>query len=169
LELPKNKGGLALPNLLHYYWACNIQKCLYWGNNLISEPPCWVYLEQSSARLSLHSVICSQLPLPTNISSNLVVSHSIKIWAQFRKHTGLHRSSILSPIFKNHNFSPSNMDVAFRIWSDKGIKIIDDLYDSGVFLSFNNLSKQFDLPNYCQESNFAKLEVQKPYTHQSLD
>ncbi len=147
LQLPKNKGGLALPNFLHYYWACNIQKILHWRNNINSELPSWAYLEQSSARLSLNSVISSQLPLPVNFSSNLVVSHSVKIWTQFRKHTGLHRSSILSPIFKHHCFAPSIMDEAFRIWFDKGIKTIDDLYESGIFSSFNNLSKRFDLPN----------------------
>ncbi len=39
------------------------------------------------------------------------------------------------------------MDEAFRIWFDKGIKTIDDLYERGIFSSFNNLSKRFDLPN----------------------
>lgn len=29
LQLPKSKGGLALPNLRHYYWACNINKVLF--------------------------------------------------------------------------------------------------------------------------------------------
>lgn len=165
LELPKNKGGFALPNFLHYYWACNIQKIVYWRNNLNSEPPCWAYLEQSSARLSLHSVICSQLPLPTNISSNLVVSHSVKIWTQFRKQTGLHRFSTLSPIIKNHSFAPSNMDEAFRIWFDKGIRTIDDLYEGGVFSSFNNLSKRFDLPNSHLFRFFQVRHLQKLFPH----
>lgn len=111
-----------------------------------SEPPCWVYLEQSSARLSLHSVICFHLPSPTNISSNVVVSHSVKIWTQFRKHTGLHRSSTHSPIFKKHCFALSIIDEAFQIWSDKGIKTMDDLYESRVFTFFN--SKRFDLPSF---------------------
>lgn len=111
------------------------KEILYWRNNINSELPCWAYLEQSSARLSLNSVISSQLPLPANFSLNLVVSHSVKIWTQWRKHTGLHRSSILSPIFKNHCFVPFIMDEAFQIWFNKGIKTIDDLYESGIFHS----------------------------------
>lgn len=30
LERPKKDGGLALPNLLNYYWAANLQKVVYW-------------------------------------------------------------------------------------------------------------------------------------------
>ena len=30
LEKSKSEGGLALPNFLHYYWAANIHKVVFW-------------------------------------------------------------------------------------------------------------------------------------------
>ncbi len=30
LQRPKRSGGLALPNILFYYWACNFQKLIHW-------------------------------------------------------------------------------------------------------------------------------------------
>ncbi len=30
LQLPKSQGGLALQNFRYYFWACNINKLLYW-------------------------------------------------------------------------------------------------------------------------------------------
>lgn len=57
--------------------------------------------------------------------------------------------------FKNFNFDailvyrPSLIDVAFSLWSDYGIKTFRDLYISGTFASFQQLSEKFHLPWQC--------------------
>ena len=147
LQLPKVLGGLALPNFLHYYWACNIQKLLFWVANPANvECPTWVDMELSSSKLSLHSLVCSQLPLSASkFSPNPVVNNSVKIWIHFRKSLGLHRASNLAPILNNHLFLPSCSDSAFRIWSDKGITKLGDLYNQETFMSFSELSTKFEL------------------------
>ena len=48
LQLPKRSRGLALPNFLHYYWAANIQKLLYWTAKTTVNQPAWVQVEFSS-------------------------------------------------------------------------------------------------------------------------
>lgn len=110
LLLPKSKGGLALPNFQQYYWACNINKILYWNSSAQTDDcPPWVHSEIASPKGTLYSAICFQLPLAiSRISSNLVVTSTItiKIWVQFRKHFGLHRASIHTPILNNHFFLP---------------------------------------------------------------
>ena len=95
LQLPKSEGGLALPNFCHYFWASNFNKLLYWSNCKISEPcPPWVHTELSSSA-SLHSIICSQLPVATHKKMcNPIVDSTISIWLQFRKQHGLHRASV---------------------------------------------------------------------------
>lgn len=115
LQLPPKMSGLALPNFIQYYWACNIQKLLYWVKDrevstcplcrilrCPHEPLGFVIImlssEMLSSHFSLHSLLCSQLPLAaTSISENPVVTHSIKMWIQFRKHFGQHGLSKLAP------------------------------------------------------------------------
>ena len=148
LQLPKSKGGLAVPNFRHYFWASNINKLLYWAKCKLSDPcPPWVQTELSTSA-SLYSIICSQLPMAAQkFSSNPVVASTINIWLQFRKQNGLHRASIHTPILNNHLFSPSCTDSAFRVWSNSGLVTFDDLYEDGIFSSFASLSVKFNLPN----------------------
>ena len=168
LQLSKADGGLALPNFRYYFWACNINKLLYWlrGGDTHTCPP-WAHIEISSSSRSLHSAICSQLPISAHrISTNPVVINTIKIWIQFRKQHGLHRASILTPICNNHAFLPSCSDPTFRVWSDKGLRTLNDLYDRGVFSSFASLSVKYGFPNshffrYLQMRHF----IQKQFPH----
>lgn len=146
MQLPKRSGGLALPNFLHYYWAANIQKLLYWTVETAANQPAWVQIEFSSSKTSLQSWLCSQLPMSaSDISIKPVVIQSLKIWMQFRKHFGLKHPSIHAPVSHNHSFKPSIMDSAFQLWSDRGIMAIKDLYDNGTFMSFADLSAKFKL------------------------
>lgn len=149
LQLPKSKGGLALPNFQQYYWACNINKIFYWNSSVQADDcPPWVHSEITSTKGTLYSAICFQLPLAiSRISSNLVVNSTIKIWVQFRKHFGLHRASIHTSILNNHLFSPSCSDPAFHIWAVNGLVELNDLYEDGVFASFSILSTKYSLPS----------------------
>ena len=81
LQLPKWAGGLALPNLLHYYWAANIQKCLFLTVESTISQPAWVQMEFSSTQMSLRSWLCSPLPVSvTNVSTSLVVTIQKALW-----------------------------------------------------------------------------------------
>lgn len=41
LQLPKKLGGMALPNFIQYYWACNIGKLCFWIDNKAYICPSW--------------------------------------------------------------------------------------------------------------------------------
>uniref|UniRef100_A0A671TVY8 Reverse transcriptase domain-containing protein n=1 Tax=Sparus aurata TaxID=8175 RepID=A0A671TVY8_SPAAU len=168
LQLSKSEGGLALPNFRHYFWACNINKLLYWlHDKSVDACPPWAHTEISSSSCSLHSMICSQLPISAHkVSTNPVVTNTIKIWTQFRKQHGLHRASVLAPVSKNYAFLPSCSDPTFCMWSNKGLRTLNDLYDEGVFMSFAALSEKYSFPNshffrYLQMRHF----IQKQFPH----
>lgn len=134
LQLPKTKGGLALPNF-RYYWAGNISKLLFWNTDkALGCQSLWATMEISiSIRFLLWSVVCSKLPLPAKqISVNLVVISTLKIWNQFRRQFCLHRASGLAPISHNHLFLPSS-DPVFQMWSEKGLRTIYDLPKPHLF------------------------------------
>ena len=106
LQLPKKLGGLALPNPIQYYWACKINKLINWIDRGVDIGPSWVQLELRSSKFSLQSLLTARLPLKIhNISQNPVVTNSLKIWIQFRKHYGLNEPSTLAPVVKKHIYS----------------------------------------------------------------
>lgn len=140
-QLPKREGGLALPNFIQYYWAANIQKLMYWIDEPSNDCPTWLLMETASTQTSLRSWLFSRSPAPTTaVSTSPVVTQSLKIWQQFRKHFDRQEPSTLAPAYWNHSFLPSTTDSAFQLWSDRGIGSIKDLYNNGIFMPFPDLS-----------------------------
>lgn len=161
LQSNNKEGGLSLPNFLFYYWATNIQ------NMLLGRSPSdfvWCLMEaQSCHGTSLPSLLCAPAASssPSKYSSNSIVISSLRIWNQFRQHFKLTSPSPHSPICNNHLFIPSTLDGAFASWKHKGIISFSDLYNDGIFASFDNLGQKFDLPrsslfNYFQVRDFAR-------------
>ena len=119
LERPKSEGGLGLPNFLHYYWASNISKLAYWVTSFSDKNgPAWAMMELSShASISPISLLTAPLATQTNRKtfSNPVVSNSIRIWVQFRKHFNLDQINSLSPflsIISSHPHRWINVSLA---------------------------------------------------------
>lgn len=48
----------------------------------------------------------------------------------------------------NHMFTPSCTDPVFAQWLDKGIKSISDLYKENTFVSFSQLSQEYQKNNF---------------------
>ena len=154
LQLPKKLGGLALPNPIQYYWACNINKLINWIDRGVDIGPSWVQLELRSSKFSLQSLLTARLPLKIhNISQNPVVTNSLKIWIQFRKHYGLNEPSTLAPVVKKHLFPPSLSDPTFNLWRNKGLLHVKHLYKDNIFTNFTELATRFALP----QSNFFRF------------
>lgn len=150
LEKQKEAGGLALPNFLQYYWAANIYKLMHWVSaSYEGGGPVWVEMEQYSALpVSLPSLVCAPLPLSKQrLTNNPIVSSSLRIWSQFRTHFK-HRKAMPSlPISANALFPPSLMDTAFKLWFGKGLKRVKDLFKDGVFMSFEQLVNEYNIPS----------------------
>lgn len=145
LHRGRDVGGLALPSFIHYYWATNFQKILFWLH--LPDTDWCVFEAQSCHSSSLPALVYSSLP--TNMSrftSNPVVLSTLKIWAQFRNHYNFISPSPLGPICKNHLFPPSSLDLAFNRWSNKGLSCFKSLYGKDGFDSFGNIWKEYDLP-----------------------
>ena len=125
----------------------------------------WVQIERTCCPYNLSSVLGAPSPPPqTQFCSNPVVSHSIRIWLQFRRHFKLQNTSVHSPINNNYNFPPSLSDSTFGTWFSKGIHSVSNLYVDGKFGSFAQLSQMFDLPKthffrYLQIRHFVQKNI----------
>lgn len=159
LEKKREDGGLALPNFLYYYRATNIQKKLFWLEDP-SEPesPSWARMEKySSSPISLSSLICSSLPLSKHHwTNNVVVQGSLKIWFQFRIHFKFRNALVATPIQSNVHFAPSLIDPSFQRWHRKGLSCVKDLFKNGIFATFDQLIKDF---NMLQSDFFRFLQI----------
>ena len=163
LERQKDVGGLGLPNFMKYYWAANVHKLMYW----MSAPPengeVWVEMEQHSADpVSLSSLVCAPLPLSKQrLTNNPIVTNSLKIWSQFRTHIKHRQALSAIPITANALFPLSLIDSVFRVWSGSGLGRVKDLFKEGVFMSFDQMVRDFNIPRshffrYMQIRAFVK-------------
>ena len=71
----------------------------------------------------------------------------------------------LSPIWGNSSFKPGRLDAGFKVWADKGIKIVADLYSSKQLMSFEEMAHSFEIPGkhffkYLQIRNFISTSQQ---------
>lgn len=74
------------------------------------------------------------------------MSGSLRIWPQLRTHFK-HRQAMPShPISANALFPPSLMDTAFKLWFQNGLKQVKDLFKDGVFMSFEQLVNEYNIP-----------------------
>lgn len=151
LERPRLEGGLALPNLMCYYWAANLQKIVYW---LQAPGTDWCSAEgRSCKQTSLAALITSKLPLsPASFSSSPVVTSTLRIWIQFRQTFNLSGLSIHSPICDNHLFPPANLDESFRQWHQHGLISCKDFFMNKVFPNFTDFANTFSI----SKSNFFR-------------
>lgn len=151
LEKPKKDGGLALPNLLNYYWAANLQKIIYWFHSPHIE---WCEAEAKSCKLtSLAVLITMKSPFsPSQFSSSPVVISTLKIYNQFRQAFQLTDFSLESPICNNHLFPAANLDATFKQWQGLGIVKCSDFFIDNIFANYNDLIQKCNL----QKSDFFR-------------
>ena len=155
LQRQRQQGGLALPNLLHYYWAANVDKVRRWWEGEGVE---WVRMEEESCKgSSLKAMVTSALPMaPSKYSGSPVVQSTVKIWNQLRRHFRVEGMSVLTPLCENHGFEPGVMDNVYRRWREVGLAEARDLYLEGGFASLEELRERVELP---RGSEFRYLQV----------
>ena len=164
LEVPREAGGLGLPNFLWYYWSANIIKCIHWRYTYdYEEGPDWVHMELLSNPLPM---LTSPLPSNRTISpTNPVVKASLRIWLQFRKHFGLNQlSTRYFPVANNQFFPPSVIDKAFQHWHRNGLTTLSDLFWDDTFLSFETLVTEHDIPR----SHFFRFLQVRSFTQKMV-
>lgn len=159
--------GEMLPNFLYYYWAANIHKVTVWYNTFVKgEGPNWSLMEQQACSpVSLASMLCGPLPLAVAAhTDNTIVRGTLRIWTQFHKHFGLAQALVSMPFIANPLFRPSLLDAAFQTWFGKGLHCVGDLFINGLFGSFDQFLKVYNLTKshffrYLQIRNFHIFSI----------
>lgn len=171
LQKPTSEGGLGLPIMRHYYWACNARALVFWcQHGTVNEPtPCWPALEshfcESSTGASLAALLFCKQDIPLKLFKNdFVLRNSLKILGQLKRILCLSDLSIYAPICQNPAFKPGILDSVFKQWSEMGIVLIKDLYINKHFASYAQLQAKFNLPpghffRYLQIRHFVRQHI----------
>ena len=82
-----------------------------------------------------------------NKVNNQWVKTTLRIWSNVRKELGLPTSiSRAMKIAYNTDFLPSKLGTGFKKWQQNGLVMLDQLFDGGVLMSYEQLRQKYNLP-----------------------
>lgn len=146
LYLPYDRGGLKLPFLQAYYWAAQLRAASYWFDHHPSLH--WIKMEETTtSKIPLYLYIYSaDLATLKKHTRNPFVRNTLTVWHEVLNYLGENAPlSQFSPIWGNKNFTPGTKDLGFKLWADRGISRIIDLYENDTLLSFPEIKQRFDI------------------------
>uniref|UniRef100_A0A3B4X6N3 Reverse transcriptase domain-containing protein n=1 Tax=Seriola lalandi dorsalis TaxID=1841481 RepID=A0A3B4X6N3_SERLL len=159
LCLPIERGGLGLPDIQLYFWAAQLRPLFYWFRD--DEAPSWTQIESDLS----HIPYCFNIKTITKCTNNPIITHSLRIWDKINHFLGLGTSlSPLTPIGSNPSLDFVQKDLGFKIWGQKNINKIGDLYDGNTLKSFQQLRDSCQLPathfyRYLQLRHFIRSQL----------
>ena len=172
LQKAKDRGGLDLPNILHYFLANRLQYIAKWLKPSPQDNP-WLNVEQGLCG----NLEISDLPfISPNIKyhkcfKSVNISTSLTAWWEFLKIT---KSSIVpckhTPIWNNPDILQNKKMLNFIQWKNKGIKNLDNVIQDGNFISFDELMSQYGFSSSSfLEYHQLKSIITKKYVVHQLD
>lgn len=143
LQLPRDSGALAFPNIISYYWACHGRFIYDWVH---------CYLKGIKGPLEswacapfrlLRELTCKKNALP-KVRENAILQSSVNIWHDMHRFVG--------------DTLPGIENVVFCSRWEIGVTVVGDLFDNNnnVPMSFPQAQNRFGMP---QKDLFAYLQV----------
>jgi len=165
LQISKDKGGLALPDLKKYYYAAQLRYVVYWCAQEYEAR--WKEIEmrleegRPQARLGEKEKM-------TRGRGNMILLNTFRIWREVVKKYDLEREiKLLIWPAQSLSFRPGKQDATFSRWGERGLTAIGTLIDEdNDFCSFVHFMKKLELGEndwlrYTQLKSFYDREVKK--------
>jgi len=149
------RGQSQLINCIKNSKKCSFSQHGWYPTNWCSESLMYRMMNlQFGAEWNSIRVILFRFALTKRCWTNSpIISGCLKIWSQFRIHFEQKQALASAPILANINLAPSLTDPSFQLWRRRGIKCVMDLFKGGHFISFEQLKKDFSIP----QSHFFSL------------
>ena len=164
LQLGKEKGGMALPNLKDYYRAAQLRPVVKWcDKGYIAK---WKDIERTVAGIPTQSLIGNAV-LMKSLQDKIdpITLHTLNIWFDFVKQHKLERDlKLLSWFAYDDGFKPNLSDHNFKNWGRKGLTAMCTLTKNGNVMNFQELKTKYGLENrnhfrYLQLRDYFAKEV----------
>ena len=147
LQLEKDIGGMAHPNLKDYYRAAQLRPAIKWCAEGYTSK--WKDIERAVAGIPTQSLIGSaELIKSLQDMIDPKTLHALSIWFDFVNQHKLERDLKLPGWFAyDDRFKPSLSDHNFRHWGRKGPTAISTLTKNGNVMNFQELKTSYGLEN----------------------
>lgn len=170
LQLPKSRGGLALPNLREYFTAAQIRPLLNWCcTNFVAH---WKDIETNSYTCPIQTFIGERtLPLQVRQEMDPITSFTLDTWHSVVKRLKFDDGlGLLKWIAHDRKFTPGSIDTTYKYWVDKGITAMCTITKEGNMISFQEMKDVFGLANadlfrYLQVRDYYLKEIKKDEVH----
>lgn len=142
LTLPKLKGGIALPDIAKYHWACQLSRIVDW--NVHSHTKAWTKIENEFSSIPVQQLPwISPINVPLACKQHPLISNTLQSFqTACRKHHISSTPGPMTPIRNNPDF-PSGLSDTFLAdyWPHTDIRA-EHFFSENTFLTIPNLPKQ---------------------------
>uniref|UniRef100_A0A3Q3BC05 ribonuclease H n=1 Tax=Kryptolebias marmoratus TaxID=37003 RepID=A0A3Q3BC05_KRYMA len=166
LQLPKERGGWALPHLEDYYRAAQMRVIVGW-----CDPTCetkWKEIDLSYSDTPLQSSLGDHYLIKKHIDSDLIplwIKVPLDIWHKISKQVKIERNTrILRWPAYDRDFLPTRMDKRFMQWAQKGITSYWKITNNNELKSFIQLQNKYNL----EKSDFYRYLQLRHYYNKSI-
>lgn len=165
LQISKDKGGLALPNLREYFHAAQLRHLIFWCNE--GYVARWKDIEVTTPKSPLQTYI-GETEISTyeqnENDTNPVVLFTLDVWYSTVKRLKIGKEiGLLKWIAFDDRFIPGKYDSSFKHWTGKGITAVCTATEKGEMKSFQQLKNKHDLTN---QDLFRYLQVRDYFIKQ---
>lgn len=166
LQIRKDKGGLALPNLKGYFHAAQIRYIICWcDKDYVAK---WKNLEKSVQEREIQSLIGDREETMSVIKQvNAVTRFTLKLWFNLAQKYKLEKElGLLRWIAYDKGVIPGSLDQRCEQWIPNGLTAICTAIKNENFMSFQEIKQKYDLSNqdhfrYLQLRHFFNKEIKR--------
>lgn len=145
LQLPREKGGMALPSLKDYYISAQLRPLIYWCNP--SYKAKWKTIEFSLIDIPIQSLlgrIADKQGIPQ--TDGKWVNFSLKMWLEVVQRFQLQEEvKLLKWPAYDPDYKPALYDFRYRQWVFAGLTSLCLIVESWTLDSFDHLCQTYGL------------------------
>uniref|UniRef100_A0A671XN45 Reverse transcriptase domain-containing protein n=1 Tax=Sparus aurata TaxID=8175 RepID=A0A671XN45_SPAAU len=156
LQIGKDGGGMALPNLQEYYHAAQIRPVICWcDEDYVAK---WKNFEQFVHGREIQSLIGDREETLSMIEHvDTVTRFTLKMWFNLVQKYRLEKElRLIQWIAYDRCFIPSSLDQTFKQWITSGVTAMCTLIKNGNFMNFQEIKQKYNLNN---RDHFRYLQI----------
>lgn len=143
LQIPKDGGGLALPNLNEYYYAAQLQPLICWCVSDCATR--WKEIELNIENCHVQSMIANRSMYKEKEGKlDPITKFTLEIWFKVvRKYRLENEIKVLNWMAYDTNFKAGTLNQKFKQWANRVLTILDTVIEKRDIKNFPKLRREY--------------------------